>query len=240
MVDDLVLFEGNVAYTTTRIIADGCGIEHHAAMKLVKKYENDLNSLGSTSGFEIRKFKTAGRPGEEALLDEEQTTFLITLMRNSPKVVKFKKELTKAFFQQRRIISNLIMQRDNPNWQEARRDGKIIYRQKTDVIKNFVEYATSQGSGNAERYYSNFARMENSALFFFEQKYKNMREVLTIKQLMQIATADDVIEKALKEGMDKGMHYKDCYKLAKERVISFAEIIGKSPVLSIELTGRGI
>lgn len=235
MSESLVLVENNKAYTTTRIIAEGCNIEHNAAMKLVKKYENDLNSLGGTSRFEIRKFKTSGRPGEEAILDEEQTTFLITLMRNSPQVVSFKKNLTKAFFKQRRIISSLIMQRDNPDWQNVRRDGKSVYKQKSDIIKKFVEYATSQGSNNAMRYYSNLAKMENSALFFFEQKYKNMREVLTIKQLMQIATADDVIEKALSEGMEMNMPYRDCYQLAKQRVVAFSEIIGKSPVLAIEL-----
>ena len=32
---------------------------------------------------------------------------------------------------------------------------------------------------------------------------------------------------------DKSLHYKDCYKLAKERVIAFAELIGKSPILSL-------
>ena len=50
---------------------------------------------------------------------------------------------------------------------------------------------------------------------------------------MQVSTCDQVIEKALQDGMDRDLHYRDIYKLAKERVIAFAEIIGKSPVLDL-------
>lgn len=234
MYKNLVVVEGRKAFTTTRIIAEGFEIDHVAVMKLVRKYEKDISEAGETYGFKIRKFKTAGRPGEEAILDEPQTTFLVTLMRNSKKVVHFKKMLSKAFTEQRNIISEMVAMANNPSWQNVRRDGKEIYHQKTEVIKEFVEYATARGSKNARMYYANLAKMENSALFFFEQKYKNLREILTIKQLMQVATADDVIEKALKEGMEKDLPYKDCYKLAKERVVAFADIIGKSPVIGFE------
>ena len=222
-------------FTTTRAIAEGCLIAHQAVIQLSKKYQSDVLEFGSTSAFEMRKFKTKGRTGEEYILNEEQATFLITLMKNSVKVVQFKKQLTKAFFHQRKIISRLIQQRDNADWQNIRKDGKLVYKQKTEIIKEFVTYATEQGSVSASRYYANLAKMENKALFFFEQKYKNLREVLTIKQLMQVSTADDVIEKALKEGMAQGLHYKDIYVLSKDRIIAFAEIIGKSPVLSLEL-----
>lgn len=228
----LVTTDGDRVYTTSRIIAENGEVQHQAIMKLVRNYSDDLKSL-STSGFEIRKFKTAGRGGEEALLDEIQATFIITLMKNSKKVVQFKKELTKQFFKQREIISRLVQQQKDPSWVNVRRDGKQVYFQKTDIIKDFVEYATSQGSKSAKMYYINFAKMENSALFFMKQKYPNLRELLTIIQLMQVATADTVIEKAIKEGMEQEIFYKDIYKLAKERIIVYAELVGKSPVLQL-------
>lgn len=40
------------------------------------------------------------------------------------------------------------------------------------------------------------------------------------------------------EGMDKNMPYKEIYKLAKSRVIAFAEIIGKSHVHSLALENK--
>jgi hypothetical protein len=70
--------------------------------------------------------------------------------------------------------------------------------------------------------------MENKALFLLEQKYTNLRDTLDIHQLSTIKSADQIVMKALKDGMDKGMHYRDIYAMAKLRVESFAEIIGKT------------
>lgn len=235
MGSEIVLMDGRKAYTTTRIISDGCRVEHNAVLKLVKKYAKDLSDVGPTSGFKIRSFKTAGRPGEEALLDEQQTTFLITLMKNSTVVVSFKKRLTVEFFKMRNALANIASQQKDSAWLDIRRDGKIAQRKKTDVIKKFVDYATNQGSKSANMYYATLAKMENSALFFLEQKFKNVREVLVIRQLMIVSMADDVIENALVEGMNDGLFYKDCYKLAKDRVVSFSNLAGRSPILSLEL-----
>jgi len=54
-----------------------------------------------------------------------------------------------------------------------------------------------------------------------------------ISELSTIQTADHIIAKALKYGMEVEMNYKDIYKLCKERIIIFAEIRG---VTGIELT----
>jgi len=230
----IVLMDGKKAYTTTRIIAKGCEIEHDSAAILVKKYRDDLNDVGFTDLKSV-KFKTAGRPGVEFLLDEQQTTFLITLMKNSKVVVAFKKKLTKEFFKMRTTLARIASQQKDINWLEVRRDGKIAYKKKTGVIKQFVDYATEQGSNSASRYYMALAKMENSALFFLEQRFNNVREVLVIRQLMLVSMADDVVEKALVDGMNKALPYKEIYLLAKERVIAFAEIAGRSPILSLEL-----
>ena len=55
---------------------------------------------------------------------------------------------------------------------------------------------------------------------------------------MQVATADQVIEKALQDGMNDKLLYKDIYVLAKERVIAFSNIIGKSLVIELQENKR--
>lgn len=177
--------------------------------------------------------KTGGRPVEGYLLNEDHFILLVLLAKNTPESVKLKIRVSKEFKRLKNVAAALVKQRSDPNWQNIRSNGKAIYKQKTDVIKLFVDYATDQGSTSAKRYYSNLAKMENKSLFFIEQKYKNLREVMTIKQLMQVCTADDVIDKALVEGMDQGLDYHDIYKLAKDRVKAFAEIIGKSQVQNL-------
>lgn len=210
-------------------------LEHRAIMALVDKYENKMIEFG-TFAFEMRKSK--GRPVRIAWLNEGQTVFLISLMRNSKLVVNFKSELTKEFFRQRKMIAYLLTQRQNVAWLEQREQGKLSRKEETDTIKAFVEYCKSQGSTSAERYYSNISKMENKALFFLEQNFTNLRNVLSGQQLQIIASADIAVAKALKYGMEEEMPYKEIYQMAKERIIKFADIVGKTPLPqnSIELT----
>lgn len=118
----------------------------------------------------------------------------------------------------------------NAEWLEARKAGKFIRREETDIVKQFVEYATSQGSKNAHHYYSNISKMENKALFLLDQKYKNIRELLDMGQLMMIPVADKIVSKALKEGMENGLYYKDIYQNAKHNIELLAIIHGKSKI----------
>ena len=230
--NDLVIIKNDVPVVNTFEIFSKMGYKEHRNLK-----ETIESHLSSFEEFGVMRFetvkpkgKTGGRPVKVYFLTEEQFTFLAMLMKNTKEVVALKVRVAKEFIRMKQTIANLVAQRQDPQWQNVRADGKVVYFQKTDVIKQFVDYATSQGSKSASMYYTNLAKMENSALFFIEAKYKNLREIMTIKQLMQVATADDVIEKAIKEGMESNLNYKDIYQLAKERVTAFANIIGKSCV----------
>lgn len=227
--NELVIFDNETPCVSTFDLFERMGYgEHRALKKVVESNISDFEEYGVVR-FQMQKPSSkGGRPTKGYLLNEDQFILLALLARNTKEVVDLKVRVCREFKRMRQTISNLIAQRDNPDWQNVRKDGKAVYYQKTDVIKKFVEYAEIQGSKSASMYYTNLAKMENNALFFIEAKYKNMREIMTIKQLMQVATADQVIEKAIQEGMDKRMNYKDIFKLAKSRVISFAEIIGKS------------
>lgn len=86
------------AFTTSLQIADGVGRPHATVIKLVRENASDLNEF-CTSGFEIQKCQTAGRPTEVAILNEQQATLLLTYMRNNDAVRLFKKRLVKAFFE---------------------------------------------------------------------------------------------------------------------------------------------
>jgi len=95
--------------------------------------------------------------------------------------------------------------------------------------------ANKSATMSRKRYYANISKMENQALFLLEQKYKNLRDALDIHQLSTVKSADMIVMKALSDGMAQGLHYKDIYKLAKLRVESFAEIIGKTLIPSSQL-----
>jgi len=151
-------------------------------------------------------------------------------MKNSSKVVEFKEKLTKEFFRLRKLAVSQVNY-DDPVYIDKRREGVLVHNDKTDTIQKFIAYAIAQGaSRGAQRYYASIATMENKALFLFEGKFPNMREVQDIKQLMYSSIADKLVERALKEGMDSGLEYKKIYELAKVRVIDFATTVGRSPL----------
>lgn len=109
--------------TTTLQIALGLGLQHASVIKLVRTYRPDFAEF-SPIRFEIRKGEALPQGGfakatEYAVLDEQQATFLMTLLKNSPRVIAFKKSLVKAFFEARALLQTdyfaLIQQREALN-----------------------------------------------------------------------------------------------------------------------------
>ncbi len=117
--------------TTTLQIALGLGLTHKSVIQLVRTYLPDIQEFGrvrfessnsafemANSGFEVRN-SNQGRHTRYAVLNEQQAYFLMTLMRNSPRVIDFKKALVKSFFEARTLLQTdyfaLIQQREALN-----------------------------------------------------------------------------------------------------------------------------
>lgn len=102
---DLVIIEGNEACTTSLAIAEGTNNKHRAVLQLIKTHSDNLGEFGRVS-FEMRPFETNGgiQVRRVALLNEGQATLLMTLLKNSPRVVEFKVSLVKAFFKARDLL----------------------------------------------------------------------------------------------------------------------------------------
>jgi phage regulator Rha-like protein len=234
---ELTKIANNEPVTSTLIVAEGIKIKHRAILELFDKYENDLKELGvfTVETGKIDKKGKLGRHTRFVWITEDQAYFLVTLMRNSEIVKEFKKELVKSFRRSRDSLARIISQQTNAEWLEKRAQGKLDRRQETDTIKEFIDYCKSQGSTKAEKYYIALSKMENKALFIIADEFPNLREVLNGRQLGIISNADLIVAKALQYGMDKKLPYKDIYVLAKERVLEFAELIGKS-VVPIQFT----
>lgn len=218
----------------TFLIAQGFKRNHDQVKRLVKKYETDFLDFGT---FHLSKVKSKGRPVEEYLLNEEQVMFLGTLFKNSPIVIKFKKKLIHEFANLKKIIESTQKQKLDPKYQLARVEGKAIRKETTEQIQKFVAYAKEQGGSEkgCEMYYSNITKMVNGLLFIVEGKFKNLRNIMSGRQLMVVGAAEGIVDKGLKEGMEKGVFYKEIYKDVKSKVMIFAELHGQSHVIEQQL-----
>jgi phage regulator Rha-like protein len=230
-----VIIVNNEPVVSSLIIAKATNTDHNSVQKLIKGHKLDLEQFGVYRlDVDKPKGKNGGRPQEIFYLNESQTSLLLTFMKNKPIVVEFKITLIKEFYKMKKAISQMKSRQKDNDWIETRTQGKLSRKNETDAIKEFVEYATSQGSKNASKYYGNITSMENKALFILEQKFPNVRELLTGQQLMVISTADQIVSHALKDGMNDNLNYKEIYQLAKERVETFASVMPKTPVIMLE------
>lgn len=108
----------------------------------------------------------------------------------------------------------------NHEWVKNRKAGKEQRRSLTDSIKTFIEYAKTYGSIGADKYYMNFTKMQNSALGALN------RDTADLFTLNAFQMSDTIISNVLKEGIEKGLYYKDIFKEAKKSVENFAKSIG--------------
>ncbi|MBS8039133.1 Rha family transcriptional regulator [Streptococcus suis] len=108
---ELVYMDGRKEpYTTSEIIAECAGVQHHTVTRLLRNHKERFEAFGFY-GFEIHKLDGKGRPKKVYHLNEQQATLLITYLDNTPQVVKFKTNLVKAFFEMRDELANFKIQR---------------------------------------------------------------------------------------------------------------------------------
>jgi phage regulator Rha-like protein len=133
--------------TNTAAIAEGVGRDHDTIIKLVDRNKSDLEEFGEV-GFEIRAGYNNAKV-RVALLNEQQTTLLITYMRNNEIVRSFKKRLVSEFFSMRSALAKKKMDRNS---------ARLEYKPMTDAIKHEREL---QGKQIAPHHFSNEADLIN-------------------------------------------------------------------------------
>lgn len=80
------------------VIADNVLYEHETVTRLIKENINDFEEFGTIEFMDLKsENSTGGRPQKIVLLNENQSTLLITYMRNNDIIKRFKINLIKAF-----------------------------------------------------------------------------------------------------------------------------------------------
>ena len=109
------LFDGE-PLASSEALAAGVRLSHASVIKLVRKHQASLERFGLVR-FEIRprlKGQHGGGDVEIVLLNEPQSTLLITMMRNTAIVVDCKVRLVEEFYRMRDALS----QRAQGLWQQ--------------------------------------------------------------------------------------------------------------------------
>lgn len=116
-------------FTTSDVIAECTGIRKDKVKNQIEKYMEQMKSFGKVEKvFTPCEVKTnkGGRPQNDYKLNEQQATFLMTLLKNTPVVVQFKQRLVKEFFRMRQELQNVSI---------AKSELKPLRLEMTDAIK---------------------------------------------------------------------------------------------------------
>ena len=85
-------------------IALGTENQHASILRIIRDNMTDFEEFG-TVGFQIRPLPGGGLPQQIAMLNEQQSTLLMTYLRNNDKVRAFKKALVKGFYELARTVN---------------------------------------------------------------------------------------------------------------------------------------
>jgi Rha family phage regulatory protein len=113
-------------------------------------------------------------------------------------------------------------------WNTARLQIKSVRKSFTNTVQEFVEYATAQGSKSASMYYMNLTKMEYKALDLLDKQKSalgNFRDTLDILDIAALTMAEVIAKSAIEHGMREGMHYKEIFQFAKQRVNEYAAVV---------------
>ena len=138
---DLVFLEpnklGSEPFTTSKVIADFAGIGHKKLKSAIVKHKEGLQAFGILAPYRT-DIPRRGRGQPEVIykLNEQQAYFLMTLLKNTPIVVEFKRKLVQCFF---------IMRQELTRRQIFRDAGKPIRRTLTDAIRDSGEDGRMHG-----------------------------------------------------------------------------------------------
>lgn len=98
---------GRVLVVTSETIAQGAGVQHKNVLEMIAKHSDQIKRFGPIA-FETRPLPGGGNPIRVALLSEQQSTLVMSFMRNTDKVIEFKVSLVDAFFKMAERINNAM------------------------------------------------------------------------------------------------------------------------------------
>jgi phage regulator Rha-like protein len=152
----LVETRGQSALTTSLIVAEGCEISHKRAMALFRQHEDYFLMFGRVLT-EKHPFDTEGgtQEREVAVLNEDQATFLITMFRNTPVVVKFKVRLVLEF---RKALNEIARLYANPPRADLLKAKRAAHLPMMDAL---VECREEAGKDTKTHHFTNENRLCN-------------------------------------------------------------------------------
>ena len=219
--NELVFLKHKQALTTSLIVAEGTDNQHESIMRLINEHKTRFERWGQIHFSDLKSGNKngdmRGRPTKVAFLNEQQATFLITLLRNNEIVLDFKSELVDQFYKMREVLRN----HQDPQWQTTRFDVKEGYKTLSAVVQDLHKFAVTQGCKVSEKvFYMNFAKLINKTLGIDA----GTRDALASWQLYEIEKLQFIARTVIKGLLAQGANYHEPYHQLKSTLEAYARL----------------
>lgn len=193
-------------------VAGHFGKSHKQILEKIRFLSAEISADGLPDDFNpvfIAKtyLDTEGREQPMYELNRDAFTEVVSNL-NGKKAREWKRKYNAAFNRMEKVLA----EKQSTVWIETRKAGILTRRTETDVIKELIVYAKSQGSKNADMLYVTYSKLANKMAGI------SKRDLANIKQLNILDEVESMILHVIKLGMVQGKHYKDIYQDCKRRL----------------------
>lgn len=216
------------AFADSALVARKFGMKHNKLISVVENVFIDYPDLrGSSNTPELsEKYIT-----EERIYNGQSYTaymmnrpfFSLVAMRFTTKQAReWQRKFNAAFYQLENQLLLAKSHQHDQQWLAQRSQTKKLRKAETEVIGQFVDYATVQGSQNANNYYSLITTATYRALGLIQYKQPHLRNTLNALQLSWLVTLESIVQASLRKYMSLNVHYKEIYKLVVDDIRQYA------------------
>lgn len=219
----IVSVQHRKAITTSLKVAEAFSRNHKSVLRAIDNVKSECDDIFTRRNFALSVYQDSTGRTQPMMTMTRAGFTLIAMGFTGKAATTWKIKYIDAFDK----MEAALLQKHDSEWQQSRADGKTVRRSVTDTIQAFIRYAIDQGSSHAQRYYINLSRMTRKAI-----GEEQSRDMLDSMRLTFLTTAEYMIQQILEEGMSAGLHYKDIYQIAKNKVFAFAKTLSVQSQIS--------
>lgn len=221
---DLIEVKNKELLVDSNLVSKKFGMKHKDFINTANKVIEKIESLrGDVAPPKYYKERRTYRGNEYDVYLMTREFFSLVSMRLTGKTAfEWQVKFNQAFYEMERRLLKVETNASDIEWNASRLIGKTARRNETDAIKEFVEYATNQGSKSAKFYYKHITNAAYKALGLMAQRNPKLRDEMGIYELSELMLAERLAASKLKEYMKLKRDYKDIYESVKNDLIIFA------------------
>jgi Rha family phage regulatory protein len=209
---DLVETRKGEIYCDSSVVSRKLGQKHNEVVKRIAKLCEDLRGVSNSPKIPILEERNYRGRDYTAYLMTREFFSLLAMRFQGGKALEWQVKFNNAFYAMEKMLLLEATNKQNDKWITDRDHGKQIRIETTDIIKDFVDYATNQGSKSAKFYYKHVTQATYKALGLLTLKEPTIRNTLDIYELSQLSTAEQLVQRSFKKHMKDEIPYKIIYK----------------------------